>query len=108
MTSTREKTTMIVRDQSLDVADLDVIKLERLIAKDPAESAKLLKAAESEGFFYVSFDNDLSAKISSYLRTCYESSHEFFSKPLDEKMKAFHEGVDYGYVSLESESRQRD
>lgn len=99
MTSTHTKTTTVVRNQPLDVADLEVIQLEKLIAKDPAESAKLFKAAGSEGFFYVAFDSGLSEKISAYLQSCYHDSHEFFSKPLDEKMKAFREGVDYGYVS---------
>lgn len=100
MTSARSKTTMTVGDRSLDVADLEVIKLERLAAKDPVEMAKLLKAAEFQGFFYVTFNDDLSGKISGYLRTCYLNSHEYFAKPLDEKMKAFREGVNYGYVSL--------
>jgi len=84
----------------LDVADLEVISLERLTSKDPAETAKLLAAAESQGFFYISFDSSLSGKISEYLRTCYLNSHEFFSKPSDEKMKEFREDVEYGYVSL--------
>ncbi|KAK2766745.1 hypothetical protein FQN54_006059 [Arachnomyces sp. PD_36] len=104
MTSTRSKTTMIVGDRSLDVADLEVIKLESLAAKDPAEMAKLLTAAESQGFFYVTFNDDTSAKISEYLRISYLNSHEYFSKPLDEKMKAFREGVDYGYKRAGIES----
>lgn len=99
-TSARSKTTMIVRDRSLDVADLEVIKLESLNAKDPVETAKLLRAAENQGFFYVSFDDSLSGKISEYLRTSYSNSHEFFTKPLDEKMKSFREDISYGYVSF--------
>jgi isopenicillin N synthase-like dioxygenase len=91
---------MIVGDRSLDVAVLEVIKLESLIANDPVETTKLLEAAKSQGFFYVTCDNDLSQKISDYLRTCYLNSHEFFAKPLDEKMKAFREGMNDGYVSL--------
>jgi isopenicillin N synthase-like dioxygenase len=84
----------------LDVADLEVIKLERLITQDPVETAKLLKAAESQGFFYLTFNDDLSEKVSSHLQTCYLKSHEYFSKPLDEKMKDFRESVDRGYVGL--------
>ncbi|RFU25082.1 Anthranilate synthase, partial [Scytalidium lignicola] len=104
------KTTMIVEDRSLDVADLEVIKLESLIAKDPVEMAKLLNAAESQGFFYVTFNDDLSKKISGYLRTCYLNSHEYFTKPLDEKMKEFREGVNHGYkcAGIESFEITRD
>jgi isopenicillin N synthase-like dioxygenase len=90
---------MIVGGQSLDVAELEVIRLERVVAKDPLEMAKVLKAAESQGFFYVTFNDDLSETISSYLQACYLSSHEYFSKPLEEKMKAFREGVIHGYVN---------
>lgn len=95
---------MVVGEHFLDVADLQVIKLESLIAKDPAETAKLLTAAESQGFFYISFDDSLSGKISEYLQMCYLNSHEFFTKPLDEKMKAFREDVDYGYKRAGMES----
>jgi hypothetical protein len=100
ITTPRSKTTTIVGDRSLDVADLEVIKLERLITQDPVETAKLLKAAESQGFFYLTFNDDLSEKVSSHLQTCYLKSHEYFSKPLDEKMKDFRESVDRGYVGL--------
>lgn len=100
MTSARFKTTMIVGDRSLDVADLDVIKLESLTAKDPDAMANLLMAAELQGFFYVTFNHDLSEKISGYLQTCYLKSHEYFAKPLEKKMKGFREGVNYGYVII--------
>lgn len=90
---------MIVGDQSLDVAELEVIRLERVLAKDQLEMAKLLKAAESQGFFYVTFNDDLSEKISSHIQSCYLSSQEYFAKPLEEKMKAFREGVIHGYVN---------
>ncbi|KAJ5466323.1 hypothetical protein N7530_010110 [Penicillium desertorum] len=110
MVSARSKTTMIVGDRSLDVAVLEVIKLESLIANDPVETTKLLEAAKSQGFFYVTCDNDLSQKISDYLRTCYLNSHEFFAKPLDEKMKAFREGMNDGYkrAGIESFEITRD
>lgn len=100
MTLARSKSTVIVGDRSLDVADLEVIKLGGLTAKDPAEIAKLLIAAESQGFFYLSFDSGLSGKISEFLRISYLNSDEFFTKPLDEKMKAFREDFNYGYVKL--------
>ncbi|KAF3406309.1 Oxidoreductase vrtI [Talaromyces pinophilus] len=103
-TSAHPKSTMVVGERSLDVAELEVIKLESLTAKDPAETAKLLTAAESQGFFYVSFDDSLSEKISEFLRMCYLNSHEFFTKPLDEKMKAFREDVNYGYKRAGMES----
>ncbi|CAG7972405.1 unnamed protein product [Penicillium salamii] len=97
MTSSLLKTTMIVGDQSLDVADLEVINFEKIAAKDPVEMAKLLKAAESTGFFFFSFNNELSETMSNYLQTCYQNSEGYFTKPLDEKMKDFREDVDRGY-----------
>lgn len=98
-TSAHSKTTMLVGGQSLNVAELEEIRLERVIAKEQPEMVKLLKAAESQGFFYVTFNDDLSEKIGSYLRTCYLNSHEYFAKPSEEKMKAFREGAIEGYVN---------
>lgn len=97
LTSVRSKNTVVVGDQSLNVAHLDVLNFEKLVANDPVETARLLKAGESEGFFYVNFDKELSEKVSGYLKTCYRNSHEYFSKSSDEKMKDFREGVDNGY-----------
>jgi hypothetical protein len=91
---------MIVGDQSLNVANLEVIKFEKIAAKDPVETLKLLKAAESSGFFFFSFNDPLEGKISDHLRTSYLSSHHYFAKPLDEKMKDFRADVDRGYVGL--------
>lgn len=98
-TSARSKTTTLVGDQSLDVAELEEIRLENVIAKDEIEMAKLLKAAESQGFFYVTFNDDLSEKVSRYLQTSYQTSHEYFGKPLEEKMKEFREDMVHGCVN---------
>ncbi|KAJ5539542.1 hypothetical protein N7513_007874 [Penicillium frequentans] len=97
MTAPLSRTTRVVGERSLDIADLEIIKLESLAVKDPVETAKLLKAAETEGFFYLTFNDELSTKITSYLQTCCQDSHEYFAKPHDEKMKAFREDVDRGY-----------
>lgn len=109
-TASRLKTTMVVGDQSLDVAQLEEIRLENIIAKDQLEMAKLLKAAESQGFFYVTFNAELSRKISSHLQTCYLNQHEYFAKPLEEKMKAFREDAIHGYkrAGIESFEITRD
>ncbi|KAF4767935.1 hypothetical protein N7455_000254 [Penicillium solitum] len=109
-TSARSKTTMLVGDRSLDVAELDEIRLENVIAKDELEMAKLLKAAESQGFFYVTFNDDLSEKISRYLQTSYQTSHEYFARPLEEKMKEFREDMVHGYkrAGIESFEITRD
>lgn len=90
---------MLVGDQSLDIAELEEIRLENFMAKDEVEMAKVLKAAESQGFFYVTFNDDLSEKISRYLQTSYQTSHEYFAKPLEEKMEEFREDMVHGFVS---------
>jgi hypothetical protein len=92
----------MVGDQSLDVADLEVISFEGITAKDPVEMAKLLKAAESTGFFFFTFNNELSRKMSSYLQICYQNCDGYFTKPIDEKMKDFRGDVDRGYVGRHS------
>lgn len=89
---------MIVGNRTLEVAELDEIRLDRLIAKDQVETDKLMKAAESQGFFYITFNDDLSEKVSNYLRTSYKNSHEFFSKSNGEKMEEFREDMTHGYV----------
>lgn len=90
---------MVVGDQSLDVAELEEIRLEKIIAKDELETAKLVKASESDGFFYLTFPDDLSERVSAYLKANYLLQHEYFSKPFDEKMKTFQENAVHGYVT---------
>ncbi|KAJ5171767.1 hypothetical protein N7492_004360 [Penicillium capsulatum] len=92
------KTTMTVRGQSLEVAELEVVRLEKLAAKDPVEMKKLLKAAEFDGYFYITFDDELSKKVASYIETSYSNSRDFFARPLEEKMKEFRENETFlGY-----------
>jgi len=55
MPHTTVSTTMIVDDKKIDVAPLETISLARLVAKESGEIAKLLRAAELSGFFYIDF-----------------------------------------------------
>lgn len=96
MTLPVSRSTILLGDQSLDVADLEVIDFEKIVGKDPVETAKLLKAAESTGFFFFTFSGSFSENLADYLRTAYQNCHGYFTKDLDEKMKDFRE-VDRGY-----------
>ena len=94
------KITRMVGGQSLEVAELEIIELESLAIREPGAIARLLKATQSPGFFYLAFDDELSGKISGYLRTFYQDCNEYFAQSLGEKITAYKEGVDRGYVTL--------
>lgn len=94
-TSSTHITTKVLGDQPISLANLSVLDADKLAANDPSERAKLMKAAQSLGFFYLSVGS-ASEHVRKGLQTSYEACNEYFKLPADEKMKFFRANVDRG------------
>jgi isopenicillin N synthase-like dioxygenase len=76
--------------KQIDVAFLDTVDLERLEAGHPAEVDKLLKAAQSPGFFYLDLRNGSASKqLLQDLPEVYSISEKYFDQSQELKMKDF-------------------
>jgi len=91
MPHTTVSTTMIFDDKQIDVAPLETIVLARLVAKESGEIAKLLRAAESYGFFYLDFRNDSIKHLLEDLPEVYVLSEKYFNQPYEVKMMDYRE-----------------
>jgi hypothetical protein len=69
------------------LADLAVISYEKLLKKDPAESSKLLTACVEWGFFYLDLSSLTAENYRNLVSAMNSISQEYFSRPLEEKMK---------------------
>lgn len=89
--------TATVGGRQIDLAPLETINYARLLAKEAGEIEKLLKAAQSPGFFYVDLRGDSSVEvILGDVRDMYAISEQYFDQPYEAKMKHYREGQDRG------------
>lgn len=76
--------------------DMKVISFSRIAENDSEEVARLLSAAENEGFFYL----DLAGKESNGLwekyLSCLSLMAQWFEKPIEEKAKFAYNSDTYG------------
>ncbi|KAJ3498141.1 hypothetical protein NLG97_g1359 [Lecanicillium saksenae] len=86
--------------RAVTTKDMKVISFSRIAEKDPREVARLLSAAENEGFFYL----DLAGKESNGLwekyMNCLSLMAQWFEKPTEEKAKFAYNSDTYGYKHL--------
>lgn len=72
-------------NRSYVVKEMSVVSFSRIVDRNPHECAKLLAAAENDGFFYL----DLSGKESNGLWQTYKKSlgviANWFEEPVEEK-----------------------
>lgn len=88
--------TEAVGQQSLAIADLSVINFSKLVENDQLAIETLLNAAQSFGFFYLSFDDPMSEDIANHLSVLYKACEVYFGLPHHEKMKSFRQAADRG------------
>ncbi|KAK3309422.1 2OG-Fe(II) oxygenase family oxidoreductase [Chaetomium strumarium] len=69
------------------VANIAVVSYEKLLAKDPAEVAKLYEACAHWGFFYLDLDGDQTKEYLDNVGALFGAAKEYFAKPLEEKLK---------------------
>jgi hypothetical protein len=63
-----------------------------LVAKESGEIAKLLRAAESSGFFYLDFRNDSTTRLLEDLPEVYVLSERCFDQSHEVEMMDYREG----------------
>ena len=86
-----------------DASTVTTIDLARLNEGDGAETAKLVKAMEDPGYFYLDFRNAPATKsIADDARVLYALADEYFQQPADVKAKDLRHGLpswsDRGFV----------
>ncbi|OCK95263.1 uncharacterized protein K441DRAFT_717187 [Cenococcum geophilum 1.58] len=92
MPHTTVSTIAIVDDNQIDVVPLETIDFARLVAKESREIAKLLRAAESSGFFYLDFRNDSTKHLLEDLPEVYVLSERYFDQSHEVEMMDYREG----------------
>jgi isopenicillin N synthase-like dioxygenase len=92
--------TAMVNGAKIDIAPLEVVDFARLASKEPAEVEKLLKAAESPGFFYLDLQSGSTRKYLANVQDMYAMADKYFDQPHHVKMKDYRESEDRGYVFL--------
>ena len=95
--------TTTINGKEIDVADLETVDLSLLATQEPTEVAKLFKAAQSSGFFYLNLQNDAEGKqLLADLPHIYAVSEKYFDQPQSVKMRDFRDGQnpsqDRGYA----------
>lgn len=85
--------TTTIRGKKIDVAPLETIDYARLVNQEPSEAQKLLRAAQSPGFFYLDLRNNPSTKkMLRDLSDVYSLSEQYFDQPHEVKMKDYRQG----------------
>lgn len=79
--------TPVASDKEPQVANIALIAYEKLLAKDPAEIAKLYEACAHWGFFYLDLDGNQTKEYLDNVGALFGAAKEYFAKPLEEKLK---------------------
>lgn len=74
-------------DDTLPIAQLKTINVNRLQQDDPAEAAKVLKACKEEGAFYLDFSDANCARMVEMVEKIFDLEKGLFGLNEDEKMK---------------------
>lgn len=73
-------------DQPFTTAELRTISYKKLVAKDPAEQAKLLDCGEKDGFFYLDLLEPESEGLWNDYKSVLAVMSEFFEQPVESKL----------------------
>ena len=77
----------LLEGSPVNIAPLETIDFSRIATKEPAEAAKLLKAAQSDGFFYLDLQNDVADLMLAERRNIVHIMEKYFDQPFEVKMK---------------------
>ena len=98
MSEQSQLSTTSINGQNFDTARLETVSLNRLKAGDHDEAQRLLKAAQSPGFFYLDLQDEQGGKYLDDLQTLYQLGKSYFHQPESLKMGDFRDGEEKGYV----------
>lgn len=73
------------------------ISFSKLVKQDPGERARLLAAAENEGFFYLDLSGEESQGLWKTYEKCLAVMTAWFDKPIKEKAKFAYGSDIHGY-----------
>jgi isopenicillin N synthase-like dioxygenase len=86
----------MVDDSEVDTVRLETISYARLLAQEPLETARLLKAAESPGFFYLDLKDGSTSQMLADVQDIYPLTEQYFDQPQELKMEHYREDQDRG------------
>ncbi|OAQ65331.1 2OG-Fe(II) oxygenase family oxidoreductase [Pochonia chlamydosporia 170] len=69
------------------VANIPLVKYEKLLTRDPVEMTRLFDACEQWGFFYLSLDTEQMTDYTFNVTALFGAAKEYFAQPLEEKLK---------------------
>lgn len=88
MANLRSDTIELMADRGIPVAQLSIISLAKIHAKDPAELGILEKAASNTGFFYLDLRGDTKGEhVLAHLPLVYGVTEKYFAQPEEVKAK---------------------
>lgn len=85
-----------INGATVNIASLEIVNLDRLSHKEPAEVEKLLNACQTTGFFQLDLQNGLMGSVPAAVEEVYQIADEFFSQPHEVKMKDYRETQERG------------
>ena len=93
-----EKLNSVVAVSPESIANLSVISYEKLLKGDAEEASNLLSACSEWGFFYLDLTSDVAESYRTNANTFREIAIQYFSKPLEDKLKDKNE--DWGTFNI--------
>lgn len=87
-----------IGDHKIQTAQLETVAYSALKAGEQAEAQKLLKSAQSPGFFYLDLHNEQNGNYLDSLKKLYKLGKSYFDQPESVKMADFQDGEEKGSV----------
>ena len=84
--------------QAITIVPLDTISYKAVVSGDAAEIAKLAKAAQSLGFFYLDLKSEAEGRFLQDVRTLYKLAQAYFHEPEDVKSRSLFADEEKGFV----------
>jgi isopenicillin N synthase-like dioxygenase len=85
--------TIVIEGNQVDIVSLETINFARLATGEPAEVAKLLKASQTLGIFYLDLRSD---SILADLQPVTRLTEKYFDQPQELKTKDYRESEERG------------
>lgn len=92
----------------VEIAPLEVIDFVRLASQEPAEVEKLLKSAQTPGFFYLDLQSNSTRKYLADLQTMYAVTEKYFDQPHEVKVEDYRVLQERGWVMVKTMTSRAD
>ena len=88
----------IIDGENIALAPLETVSFKSLEAGEPAEAEKLLRAAQSPGFFYLNLEDEAEERCVEMVKLLYKIVQYYFDRPQEAKMVDFFANAEKGSV----------